>query len=454
MNLLSLLIWSAALVFLFSGIFSQELDNNSPLIGASNDGNVEDVHALLTQGYNPNVRNDAGWTPLISAVNANNPQLVQMLIESGAWINEPENDGWSPIFFATFKEQENIVDLLLHFNANPFQENKLGVSAFSLASERALGNVLDMIERYRIRREGVEVQNERLLEGGITGDYDIVRNALDEGAEVNVANVNGYTPLIAASRGGWIDCVKLLLERGANVHAKEQDGWSALTFASATGNFDIVNVLLEAGAVVLHISHNGITIPGPALMNGHNELAMYLTNEAIPEAMRIGDGSRLLDLVESGGNVNAKNLAGWTPLIYFVSSKDVNGIERTLIAGANVDEVENDGWTPLMFAAAMGNAEVTKTLLDHGADPKLKALDGKTALQRAEDGNFGEVSTMISNRAATLQDNPEKYHGIKSGKGRASMESNARAQAEKEAAEEVTNEKNQPSGGFFGFMGF
>ena len=42
MNLLSLLIWSAALVFLFSGISSQELDNNSPLIGASNDGNVED----------------------------------------------------------------------------------------------------------------------------------------------------------------------------------------------------------------------------------------------------------------------------------------------------------------------------------------------------------------------------------------------------------------------------
>ena len=450
----SLLLWVVSVVLWNAvDVYGQELDDNSPLIAASNDGNTNEVHALLSQGYNPNVRNGAGWTPLISAVNSHNLQLVQMLLEAGAWINEPENDGWTPIIFATFRGQEAIVDLLLQFNANPFQVNDMGVSAFTLANEKALGNVLDMIERYRIRREGIEAQNERLLEGSITGDYEIVGNALDSGAEVNVANINGYTPLIAASRGGWVDCVRFLLERGANVHFKEKDGWTALTFASATGNFDIVNLLLEAGADVLHISKNDITIPGPALMNGHNELAMYLTNQAIPEAMRVGDGRRLLELIESGGNVDAKNIAGWTPLIYFTSVRDAHGIERLLAAGANVNEIENDGWSAVMFAAALGDTHIIKTLLEHGADPELIAKDGKSAMQIAEDGNIPEVSTLLA-AFTTKHSEPEKLDSSHVSRDRTSLETKARIQAQKEARKESSSEEKESSGGFFGFMGF
>ncbi len=41
-------------------------------------------------------------------------------------------------------------------------------------------------------------------------------------------------------------------------------------------------------------------------------------------------------------------------------------------------------YTPLMAAASSGNPETVKFLLDHGADPKLTASDGKTALDWTE----------------------------------------------------------------------
>lgn len=77
----------------------------------------------------------------------------------------------------------------------------IGVSAFSIANERGMKDVLGSIEIYQQRRELIETQNEHLLSAAISGSYDDIRRALGDGAEVNVANMKGYTPLIAASRG-------------------------------------------------------------------------------------------------------------------------------------------------------------------------------------------------------------------------------------------------------------
>jgi ankyrin repeat protein len=94
-------------------------------------------------------------------------------------------------------------------------------------------------------------------------------------------------------------------------------------------------------------------------MNGDTDLAMYLTNLALIEAIRVDDASRLLDLVDSGGNPNTKNPMGWTPLIYMTSRRDPRSVRRIIAAGANANIAENDGWYlsffffPLFFSCLL-----------------------------------------------------------------------------------------------------
>jgi len=79
------------------------------------------------------------------------------------------------------------------------------------------------------------------------GDLDQVKEAVDKGADVNVA-IDGRPPLCLASDYGQRDVIKYLLDKGANVNATDKHGISALLAAIWEGHISCVKVLLEAGA--------------------------------------------------------------------------------------------------------------------------------------------------------------------------------------------------------------
>jgi ankyrin repeat protein len=56
------------------------------------------------------------------------------------------------------------------------------------------------------------------------------------------------TPLLIAAERGHLKCVHLLLQNGANVEAVDSDGWSASHRASYGGHSKVVKLLIERGA--------------------------------------------------------------------------------------------------------------------------------------------------------------------------------------------------------------
>lgn len=82
------------------------------------------------------------------------------------------------------------------------------------------------------------------------GRYDLVKDLLDRGAEVDSVNDWGQTPLILAASGYRVDgrVVELLLARGANVNHHDRDGRTALVNQLAFGSGDLIKLLLAAGA--------------------------------------------------------------------------------------------------------------------------------------------------------------------------------------------------------------
>ena len=73
---------------------------------------------------------------------------------------------------------------------------------------------------------------------------------LDRGANVEIKDDDGETPVFVASSSGDPELVRLLLKAGANPNVKAKDGWSALMMASRDGHHQVVKYLLEAGADV------------------------------------------------------------------------------------------------------------------------------------------------------------------------------------------------------------
>src|SRR5437773_4059775 len=78
-------------------------------------------------------------------------------------------------------------------------------------------------------------------------DWKTARRLLDAGALVDVADKNGFTPLMAAAMRGNFEMLQLLLARSTNLHpeAKCADGRDLLGFALDGGNPQIIDTVVE-----------------------------------------------------------------------------------------------------------------------------------------------------------------------------------------------------------------
>ena len=81
------------------------------------------------------------------------------------------------------------------------------------------------------------------------GDLPALRRALDDGADPNLSDQGGYTPLIHAANVNHVGCVARLIEAGANPNC-HAGSCTPLNFAASYGRIALIRVLLAGGAQV------------------------------------------------------------------------------------------------------------------------------------------------------------------------------------------------------------
>lgn len=69
--------------------------------------------------------------------------------------------------------------------------------------------------------------------------------ALDDGADINGLDGEGWTALQKASRGGYKRMVIFLLENGADATIKDKQGYDALFYATYEKRDEIVEILIN-----------------------------------------------------------------------------------------------------------------------------------------------------------------------------------------------------------------
>lgn len=69
----------------------------------------------------------------------------------------------------------------------------------------------------------------------------------------------GFTPLMYAAQGGYLEIAKLLVDAGAEPSAQDEDGMRCLHFAAAAEQLDMCRYLVEVGADPFALDDDGRT---------------------------------------------------------------------------------------------------------------------------------------------------------------------------------------------------
>jgi uncharacterized protein len=103
----------------------------------------------------------------------------------------------------------------------------------------------------------------------------------------------------------------------------------------------------------------------------------------IVQAARAQDAAAVLELIETGADVNTAARDGSTALLWAAYHYDVQMVHALIAAGADADAANRYGVTPLLQASRTGDTPVVEALLAGGADPNVTHPDGETALMAA-----------------------------------------------------------------------
>ena len=115
-----------------------------------------------------------------------------------------------------------------------------------------------------------------LIKAAENKHLDVVRHLVEQGADMEKADIRGWTPLIISTIKGHLDVVRYLLEQGANRDKATNDGYTSLHLAAHRGHLDIAKLLMVYGADLN--ARNAI---------GQLPIEMrYLNNEEIKQAIR------------------------------------------------------------------------------------------------------------------------------------------------------------------------
>ncbi len=130
-----------------------------------------------------------------------------------------------------------------------------------------------------------------------------------------------------AALNGDLEGVSSMLKLGMDANETDVEGRTALMFAAYNGHTEIARILIDRGAKIDALDHS------------HRTALLFAATGPFPETVKL--------LLDNKSNPNV------------------------------VDNGEH--FSPLMHAAAEGNLDIVKILLEYGADPDLKDVDGDTA---------------------------------------------------------------------------
>ncbi|XP_034251058.1 ankyrin repeat domain-containing protein 17 isoform X2 [Thrips palmi] len=264
-----------------------ERTKDTPLSLACSGGRYEVVDLLLQRGANKEHRNVSDYTPLSLAASGGYVNIIKLLLAHGAEINSRTGSklGISPLMLAAMNGHTAAVKLLLDMGSDinaQIETNRN--TALTLACFQGRHEVVSLLLD---RKANVEHRAKTgltpLMEAASGGYVEVGRVLLDKGADVNAPPVPSSrdTGLTIAADKGHCRFVELLLTRGAQVEVKNKKGNSPLWLAANGGHLNVVELLFNAGADIDSQDNRKVSCLMSAFRKGHIKVVKWMVHHVM-----------------------------------------------------------------------------------------------------------------------------------------------------------------------------
>lgn len=204
------------LMVIAMGMTDANESNPQRLLAAAAANDAAGLRELLRQGVNIETRDGDGRSALLLATRANAIDAARVLIEAGADVNAKDDISDSPYLYAGAEGPLEILRMTLAHGADLASVNRYGGTALIPAAHH--GHI-DIVRELLGTDIDIDHVNNlgwtALLEAVILGDggpiyIEILRLLLDAGADPEIADADGVTPLEHARRRDYGAIVELL----------------------------------------------------------------------------------------------------------------------------------------------------------------------------------------------------------------------------------------------------
>ncbi|WP_372997782.1 ankyrin repeat domain-containing protein [Marinobacter sp.] len=296
---------------------------------------------------------EKGYTLLLSTLVTEKYDYASVIIESGADPSKTDSKGWSPLHESVFNGSVELTRKLVDAGAD--LESRWN----EWTPLHYTANSLEHADR--------------------SNDVELARILIKAGADINAQQSEGSTPLLLSVINDRQEVLDLLLDSGADLERANEVGNTPLIESVFLGNVSAAKKLIDAGANLEATQKQDWT-------------ALHYTANSPEKGARENDLQLANLLIESGANIDARTVAGITPLYLSVANERSDMTDLFASAGSDLSIPHNNGMTPLIKAVLDGNQTAAKQLIDAGADLNSRDDDGWTAL------HFTAGSTGLGNR--------------------------------------------------------
>lgn len=287
---------------------------------AAANGDIEQVKALIAQGAEVNAKDENGQTPLLLALNRDHLEVAELLVSSGADVDALDGRTGKPLLLSVGGRKKR-VEFLLSKGADIEAKDGNGLT------------LLNLIAAYSNERDYLEV----------------IELLLEKGADIEARGYGDCTPLQAVAEVGRKEAAEFLLVHGARVDAAPGRFFgTAVHQAMRGGHKDMVRWCLS----------HGLEIP------------------PLHQAAYFGQTGKVRSLLNTGGDVNQEDAAGFTALHCAVFGRNAETVKLLIDNGADVEASNAGHATLLLWACEGGYLDIVKLLVDNGAEVNGRAFGG------------------------------------------------------------------------------